>query len=476
MTPAQLASLTDESRAAIAAQLKALRSRQTALDPVAFATETLGLKPWSKQAEILRAVAAHDRVAVRSGHKVGKSTSAAILALWWINKHEDGRVVMTAPTGRQVRLVLWREVTRLYRRSVIPLGGFLSANPDPGLKYEDGREIVGFSTDESEKIAGVSGANVLYIVDEGSGVSEDIFEAIEGSRAGGAKLVVLGNPTKTSGTFYNSFVNPIGWKPLHISSEHSPNITGETSIPGLATASWVAEKLEEWGEQSPLFQVRVRGNFPTQAENSVIGLGLVEAARERYDDTPEAGALSIGVDVARFGDDQTVIWPVRGKKALTPVVLKGADTVFVAGKVLEVAQSLARAGERPTVRVDTVGVGGGVADVLRRFPAVHTVDINASESSYDDTYARCRDEMWFALKTWMADGAIPSHDRLHRDLVAPTYSFLPTGKIKVESKDEIKKRLDGRSTDYADALALAVYSRRPVAPIQRGVFKVHGSF
>jgi phage terminase large subunit len=431
-------------------------------DPVNFSTAVLNLPPWSKQADVMRAIASHDRVAVRSGHKVGKSTLSAAVALWWVHRHPGGRVVMTAPTSRQVRIVLWREVRRLYRGASIPLGGKMNQLPELGYQLPDGGEILGFSTDEPEKIAGVSGANILYIVDEGSGVADDIFEAIEGSRAGGAKIFVPGNPTRTSGAFYRAFTSEAAsWKAMHISSEHSPNITGEAKIPGLATPEWVAEKLNDWGEESPLFQVRVRGNFPMQSENSVISLGLVEAARLRYDDVPNTGMLRIGVDVARFGADETVIWPVRDLKAGRPTVLKSFDTVAVAGKVVEVMMAERRGDERVCVQVDSVGVGGGVADLLRSVTrrGVEVVDVDAGSSSSDETYARVRDEMWFQLKTWLQGGAgIPDDGMLHQELLTPTYSFLPTQRIKVESKDEIKKRLSGRSTDRADALALAIYT------------------
>lgn len=427
-----------------------------------FARGVLNLTPWSKQASILQTIAAHDRVAVRSGHKVGKSTLAAIAALWFVHAYPGGRVVMTAPTARQVRIVLWREVRRLYRQASLPLGGKMNQLPELGFQAPDGGEILGFSTDEPEKIAGVSGAHVLYIVDEASGVGDDIFEAIEGSRAGGAKLFVPGNPTRTSGAFYRAFTSEAAsWKALHVSSEHSPNITGEARIPGLATPEWVAEKLDNWGEESPLFQVRVRGNFPMQSENSVIGLALVEAARMRYEDTPDTGELRIGVDVARFGDDSTVIWPVRNMKALQPTVLKSFDTVAVAGKVMEVVVAERRRKEQVSIHVDVIGVGAGVADILRSQArnGIEIVDVNAGGTSTDDTYARVRDEMWFQLKDWLASGAaIPDDGMLHQELLTPTYSFLPTQKIKVESKDDIKKRLGGRSTDRADALALAIYT------------------
>jgi len=467
-----LEKLDPEDHAVIAAALDAYEFQ----DPVVFAQRCLGITPWSKQAAILRAVAKHPRVAVRSGHKVGKSTSAAILALWWMVRHPDGRVVMTAPTGRQVRIVLWREVSRLYRTARPPLGGDLHKLPELGLVYEDGREIVGFSTDEPEKIAGVSGANVLYIVDEGSGVATDIFEAIEGSRAGGAQLVVFGNPTMTSGVFFDAFTSAKdGWHTIHVSSEDSPNVTGEANVPGLATRAWVEEKRTEWGEESPLFQVRVRGNFPTASENAVIGIELLEAAARRYPDTLDAGVLCIGVDVARFGDDETVIWPLRGTRALAPTVLHSMDTVQVAGEVLTIARALRRGNERPRIKVDVIGVGAGVADQLRTHDDLEVVDVNVGESSNvtakdEPEYNRLRDQLWFGLKAWLKTGGIPDDGKLHAELLAPRYGFTVDGKLKVEPKDETKKRLK-RSPDRADALALAVYKAPAAAGFGEAPFR-----
>lgn len=391
------------------------------------------------------------------------STSAAILALWWMIRWPDGRVVLTAPTGRQVSKVLWREVQRLYRNSIRSLGGSLHKTADQGLQYDDGREIIGFSTDEPERFAGISGPHVLYIVDEGSGVSEVIYEAIEGNRAGGAHLAVFGNPTQNSGTFYDAFnTKRDGWHTIHISSEDSPNVTGEVHIPGLATRQWVEEKLREWGEKNPLFQVRVRGDFPDQAENAVISVKVIEEAMERWTYTEPLGALEIGVDVARFGDDETVIWPVRGKKALEPIVLHSMATTEVVGKVIEVANGLRVDGETATVKVDVIGVGAGVADQLRGHENIHVIDVNVAESSNiqedgQPVYHRLRDQLWFTLDLWLRDGgALPDDYKLHEELRAPTYTITELGKRKVMSKDDIKEVIQ-RSPDRADALALAVY-------------------
>lgn len=431
-------------------------------EPVRFFREVLGITPWGRQQEILDAVARYPKVAVRSGHKVGKSISAAGVALWWVATRPGARVVLTSASYRQVRSILWRELRTLHTATRRPIGGELHLDPDSGLQFPDGREVVGFSTTEPERMSGISGAHLLFILDEASGIPAEIFEAIEGNRAGGAKVLMLSNPTRTSGTFFEAFnTKREFWHPLHISAEESPNVReGRIVIPGLATREWVEEKRREWGETSPLYQVRVRGDFPSQAENAIIPLVLVEDATGRWAETPADGRLILGVDVARFGDDETVIFPVRGPRAMEPIVIKGMDTVNVAGKVLETARTLRTPGEQPLVKVDVIGVGAGVYDHLSRSSDVEAVSVNVSNAATEDGYALIRDQLWFSLKSWLATGAVPSDAKLEAELVAPTYAFDTQGRTKVEPKEQIKQRL-GRSPDRADALALAVGTVRP---------------
>jgi phage terminase large subunit len=433
-------------------------------DPVAFAREALRVQPWSRQIELLHAVRDNNYVAVRSGHKCSKSNSIAILALWWAITRPGARVVLTAPANHQVENILWPELKLLYAGAALPLGGRLLDDPRSGLKLGNKWGIFGLTTDKPERIAGLSGDKLMFLVDEASGYPEDLFTAVFGNLAGGGKVVLTGNPTQTSGSFFNAFhANADRWKPIHISSEETPNFHGG-SVPGLATPEWAAWAAGEWGIDSPLYDVRVRGEFPKQSSTAVIGLSVVTAALARWASVlvADGDVLEIGVDVARFGDDDSVIQPLRGAKAFEPIVVHGLDTVQVAGKVLEVVRRMRRSDrELPIVKVDVIGVGGGVADILRQSREIVLVEVNVAERATEEAeYPNLRSELWFQMAKWLTTGAIPHDSKLEGELVAPVYSFDTQGRRKVESKDDIKKRLK-RSPDRADALALAIFSEAP---------------
>lgn len=469
-----------------------------AKDPVLFAWEALGIRCWKRQAELLRAVAAHGRVAVKSGHKVGKSTSAVILALWRVCTRQRARVIMTSSSGRQVKGILWKELRRVYHAAPYDVGGHLYKNPDAGLQFDDGREVIGFSTEDPEKMAGFSGPDILFIIDEASGVAEAIFEAIEGNRAGdsedegaGADVVMFSNPTRTSGTFFDAFHSKRDlWHPITISSEESPNVeAGRTVIPGMAGLKWITEKRKDWGVDSALYQVRVLGNFPQQGANVVVPLALVEASQRLWFDTeapPELdidgdeieveqlddAPLELGVDPARFGDDESVIAPRRGRHIYHLRAFQGLDGVELAKEVVKCIRKLRRDGDPlPRVKVDSVGLGASCCDQLRHHRGPHgevelvLVEVNSASKATTDDHHRLRDQLWFSVTDWLSEGGeLPPDDKLARDLVAPTYGFDTQNKLLVEPKKVTKKRL-GHSPDRADAVALSIWRGEPAVEI-----------
>jgi phage terminase large subunit len=460
LTPTQLARLSESDRAQIATALEQYELQ----DPVTFAQRILGMEPWHKQAEVMRAINDHDRVAVRSGHKIGKSACAAALALWWYYTRPRATVVLTSTTDDQVGKILWAELTRLYNRAPEILGGEMHESHRAGLRNKDGRRIFGLASNKGEGMAGFSGEELLFVMDEASGIEDYIFDAIEGNRAGGARVIMFGNPTQQSGRFYEAFHDERGfWHCIHISSETTPNVTeGRIVVPGLATRDYIEEKRAEWGENSPLYMIRVRGDFPDRAADAVIDLDLVKKYFIDWrEPRPSDGRLEIGVDVARFGEDVTVIQPRRGLYADRPVTLYGADIVRVTDLVARTARKLRVPGERPIIRIDGGGVGGGVVDLLRAATDLEIVDANASASAGGEEHARLRDKLWFNLRDWLKEGGKAPQDRfLSQELAAPVYSFDLRGRIKVESKDDIRNKLHPkRSPDRADALALAVFQR-----------------
>jgi len=478
LSPAELRAIEAETARAERAQRELFRAN--AHDPVLYARNVLGLRVWSRQQELLEAVRDHDRVSVRSGHKVSKSTSAAAIAWWWCSDPEarpGARCILTSSGNRQVKSILWREIKKLWREAIVTPGPTPAEAPDTGVQWGDGREILGFTTKEPERMAGFSGANLLFILDEASGIPEAIFEAVEGNRAGGAKILLLSNPTQVSGEFYDSHHSKRSfYTTLHISSEDSPNVTGEAKIPGLASPAWVEEKRQEWGVDSPLYQVRVRGNFPGQAADAVTGLTLVLDAIERWHETEETGPLDLGVDVARSGEDESVCYPRRGSKALDPRAWRGLDGPQLANEVLKVHRELRVPGQPTRIKVDANGVGASCFDALAHSPEaqrgeIEVVAVMTSEASSSPTeYGNLRAQIAFGLTAWLkGGGAIPDHDKTQADLIAPKYKFDPQNRLLVEKKTEIKARL-GRSPDYGDALGLAVYE----APINNHGFSRSG--
>lgn len=448
-------------------------------DPVFFSERVLGIRPWSRQRELLEAVAAFDYVLVRSGHKVSKTTTLVLLALWWVMTRPRAQVVMSATAGHQIGDILWPELVRVYDGAPASLGGRLSLDWHVGLRFPGGRRVYGKKPEDHspEAFAGTSAPGTLmYLIDESSGFPDALIEAAQGNLAGGGKMVGAGNPTRTSGWYYEGFHAKAGlWHCLHIDSRESPNITGrEPPVPGLATPAWEERMAANYGRGSPAYSVRVEGNFPRAGTNTVNSLELVEQATacgRNPEHQAEGGELRFGVDVGRTGDDPSILCAVRGKHAFRFDEMRGQEGDVVAGWVLRLVDEIRSEGERearPVVRIDLIGVGTSVYDHLKHEPRIHAVGVNVAENANDEKlYARKRDELWYAGRDFLrGGGSIPDDPELHGELLAAHYTFDPRGRYVVESKDDMKRRLK-RSPNKADALNLAV-SSDPVAELEEG--------
>lgn len=463
-------------------------------DPVGFCREVLGIEPWSKQVEILEAVRDHTRVAVKSGHKIGKSATAAIVALWFYCSFKDARVVMTSTTSRQVDDILWREVKMMRARAGFcteckPLfegrqdeapcehsgiiDGEIGDLARTGLKSVDFREIKGFTAREAEAVAGISGPALLYIVDEASGVRKEIFEAIEGNRAGGARLVMYSNPTRTEGEFFDAFHSKSKFYSCHtVSSEETPNaVYGEDdprAIPGLAWQGWIDEKKEEWGEDSPMYLVRVKGEFAQLEEGKIFSIHDIDESVSRWDSTPEEGRLYIGLDPAGDGPsgDETAWSCRRGQKQIKLIAKSGLSKESILAHTLGLCSELGQDREVPVVVVDVEGkVGSELNGTIVAFlsnnpePPFQFVPVRASDRAHRRpiVYDRMRDELAGVLLDWMNEGGSFCDDpKLATELHALEWREELNGRVKVTSKKELRKLL-GRSPDRYDATALSVW-------------------
>ena len=276
--------------------------RNVILDPVRFTRGCLRQDIWPTQAAILRSLATKRRTAVKACHASGKSFVSAAAVLWWVTRFPDGIVVTTAPTWTQVEKVLWGEIKKAVARSRIAYPPLNQTE----LKLGPNNYAVGLSTNEGVRFQGFHG-RILIVIDEAPGVLPEIWEAIEGIRAGGdVRVLALGNPTIASGPFYEAFTsNRDGWSTFTISAFDTPNLAGLTledllelpdteldrnARPYLVTRRWVREKYREWGPGHPLWEARVLGQFPTQADNALISLAWIEDAARR----PIAGIVNVG--------------------------------------------------------------------------------------------------------------------------------------------------------------------------------------
>ncbi len=453
-------------------------------EPVRFAIEVLGLYLCRAQRRILEAIARGRRVVIRSGQKTGKSTSFVAAALWWACTRGRGRVLLTAPGHRQVKKVLWKELRRIVYdrknlrsdglRVVDVLGVEPALDPDTGMQWPDGREIVGFAADSPGATQGFSGPEMLIIIDEGSDVDDDIFQAHEGNTAGGGRILAASNPLHNIGWFYEAFhAHREFWELLHLSSEDTPNVKGdEPAIPGLADSEFVGDMKKKHGEESAFYQIRIKGEFSGTATNTVVGLKLVEAACKRWKENlavVRSEPLEFGVDVARFGDDETTIAPRRGPRIYPLITTNGADGNIIAGLILTAARKLRFDEEVPVVKIDgTGGYGSSPIDILRTHHSseVRVIEVNASSRADDEEkYTNLRAQLHFGVAEFLAEGGeLPANDKkLETDLLAPTYLFDARRRFQVEAKKDIKKRLK-RSPDRGDAVALAVYKAAATAP------------
>ena len=452
--------------------------------PADFADNVLNVQPWLKQREILNAVANHRKVAVRSCNGAGKTFTAAIATLWWLMSYDNAIVITTAPSERQVKELLWREIRMLYMPHRDKIGGKLTRTR---LDFAPNRYAYGFSTNTEDKFQGFHSGNILVIVDEASGVDEFIYYAITGIlTTQNAKLLMIGNPHGLAGTFYDAFhKSRKEFHTVHISAfdtpaftdagitaeniqhlqypepvnedtieDEQPHPTPNTDIPlGLSTPLWALGTFNQYGPQSSVYQTRVLGEFPEEANDTLIPLRDVEAAVRRPHVVQPDDRPIMGVDIARFGDDKTVIIIRQGMLVLHIEELRKSDLVNTTGRVITAAKEF----KVKDIIVDEVGIGAGVLDTLKVDNQFQTTGFNGgARADHVDKYLNLRAQIFDGLKQRFADGdiSIPNDPELISQLASLTYRYNARGQLMLESKDVIKSH-GMQSPDKADALAYA---------------------
>lgn len=446
------------------------RVKEYQKNPVLFAEEVCHFYPDPWQKDVLMDLAKYPRVSVRSGHGVGKTGTEAVTVLWFLCCFKFPKVICTAPTKQQLNDVLWSEIDKWRSKSPLLLELLTWTKTYVYMNgYSKRWFAVAKTASEPENMQGFHEDNMLFIVDEASGIDEGIMEAILATLSGGNnKLLMCANPTKTTGTFYDSHhVNRALYRCHKVSSMDSTRTNKEN----------IQAFIKKYGAESNVVKVRVYGDFPTQEDDVFIPLPLAEASVDREMEEAEVGKITLGVDVARYGDDETIIAQNVGGKITLPVIAHGQNLMKTVGDIVITYRKLIK--EYPeykgiiTAYIDDTGLGGGVTDRLEEvkreenLSRLEIVPINfgmkppqdGSELKYNDitTY------MWANIKTMMEAGelSLENDEELIAQLTVRKYSITSNGKIELERKKTMKER-GIKSPDRADAVALSCYSTNKI--------------
>jgi hypothetical protein len=421
--------------------------------PVKFVELVLEAKPLPWQKDFLNSIASGERrISVRAGHGVGKSTACSWALIWHLLTRFPQKAICTAPTAGQLFDALFSEVKHWINRLPPSLRDAIEVYSDrivqkgtPESSFISARTS---SAERPEALAGVHSEHVLLICDEASAIPEAVFESAAGSMSGhSATTILIGNPTRNTGLFFKTHHSlSSDWKTMHVSCLSNPLVAND----------FIEQIKATYGEGSNAYRVRVLGEFALRDDDVLIPAELVDGAMQRDVVLNTSEPLIYGVDVARFGDDRTVICKRQGNLVVGFKHWSGEDLMGTVGRIVHESNL-----DKPEeICVDSIGLGGGVADRLRELG--HNVrDVNVSESAaLNQQAARLRDELWMAAKDWLETRAVklPKDDDLRAELTGPTYGFTSNGRIKVEGKSEMKRR-GMRSPDLADALCLTFASQ-----------------
>lgn len=417
--------------------------------PAQFAADVLGADPTTQQWEGSRALAKRRRVSIRSGHGTGKSAMTSWAILWGLVCFPDIKIPCTAPTAHQLDDVLWAELGMWHRRLPDELRSEIEITSERAFRRDRAESAFAVPRtarpERPEALQGFHAPTLLFLIDEASGIPDQIFEVAEGAlTTPGAYVLMVGNPTRNAGYFYDSHHSRrASWAALQWDGRESPLVSQE----------YVESMAERYGEESAIYRIRVAGEF-AGSPDGVIPLDLIESAVAR--DVVTTGSMRWGLDVARFGSDRTALAKRRGNTLVEPVkTWTGRDTMQTVG-MLQIEYDETPDVDKPeAICIDVIGLGAGVYDRAKEI-GLPVIGVNVSQSpSVRQQYNRLRDELWFEAREWFArrDCKIVADEDLMAELTLPNYKVLSSGKKQVDSKDEIKKN-GISSPDLADAFCL----------------------
>lgn len=451
--------------------------RATVADPTRFVRSFLGRSPWRVQAEILTALnRPNARVAVKACHSSGKTWTAAAAMVWFQSRFKDAKSISTAPTYPQVRELLWKE-----------LHGCVQDANERGMDYpvphetrwafpgQPERWAVGRATNQGVRFQGFHG-RILFVLDEAPGVLPEIWDAIEGAAAGGdVRILALGNPVIPSGNFYNIWgKQEPGWERITISAFDTPNLEGctlesvmamdddelgATENPNLTSRRFVRDSVLKYGLNSAFVQARVLGMFPDQAEDALIGISKLEAARDHIPDV--GGKVRAGIDVAGPGEDETVLCVRQGGNI---VLLQAWASADPRGEVLAALEPFRANIER--INVDSIGIGYNFALHIGDSHKGKVTHVNVGSGARDSKkFANLKAELYWGLREAFEAGEVGGliDELAISQLAGIRYQHTAQGKIAIEGKDEARKR-GVTSPDRAEAIMLAFAETKTATP------------
>lgn len=450
--------------------------------PQAMVRDLFNATPDAWQDDVLALFPHKPRLAMKACKGPGKTTVLAWIAWNFLLTRPHPKIAATSISGDNLADGLWTEMALWQGKSQLLKAAFTwtktrifsSQNPETwwmsARTWAQGAD----SNKQADTLAGLHADYLLFLLDEAGGIPDGVMAAAEAGLAnaiggGGGKeahIVMAGNPTHLEGPLYRACTSERSlWHVVEITSDpDDPKRTPRVSV------EWARQQIQKYGRDNPWVLVNVFGKFPPSSLNALIGPDEVKEAMAREHKPPQyaTAAKVLGVDVAREGDDKSVIFPRQGIVAFQPTVLRNADSLQGAGTVSRVWTDFDADG----CFVDnTGGFGAGWIDqlrVLNRDP----IGVHFAGKASEMRYANKRAEMLFKACEWVKEGgALPNIPELLEEMTSTTY-FFKGDALQVEEKDQIKQRI-GRSPDYFDGLGLTF--AHPVHPSPRDGLGNRGS-